>query len=69
MRSRTAGGVAAALLASGIAGGLALAKETKSELQKDLRDDQLVGNWNYDDITTGFARAAKEKRPICIVFR
>jgi len=69
MRSRTAGGVAAALLASGIAGGLALAKETKSELQKDLRDDQLVGNWNYDDIDAGFAQAVREKKPVCVVFR
>jgi len=69
MRSRIVGGVAAAILASGIAGGLALAKETKSDLQKDLRDDQLVGNWIYDDIDAGFAQAVREKKPVCIVFR
>jgi len=69
MRSRIVGGFAAAILASGIAGGLALAKESKSDLQKDLRDDQLVGNWIYDDIDAGFAQAVREKKPVCIVFR
>jgi hypothetical protein len=58
-----------ALAAVAAAGGYALARETKSELQRDLRDEQIVGDWIYDDIDAGFARAAKDKRPVCIVFR
>jgi hypothetical protein len=69
MRSRTVVGAVALLLASGIAGGLALARETKSELKADLRDDQVVGNWIYDDIDAGFAQAVREKKPVCVVFR
>jgi hypothetical protein len=58
-----------ALVTLSVAGGFALARETKPELQRDLRDEQIVGDWIYDDIDAGFARAAKDKRPLCIVFR
>jgi hypothetical protein len=53
------------LAAAGLAGG----KADKVELQKDLKDGWIVGNWNYDDIDGAFARAAREKKPVCIVFR
>ena len=60
---------AAGLLAAGAVSVLGLVKDTKAELQKDLRDDGLVGEWNYDDIDGAFARAVREKKPVCIVFR
>jgi len=65
MRSRTIVGAAAVL----VAGGLALARESKSELKQDLRDNEVVGNWIYDDIDAGFAQAVREKKPLCVVFR
>ena len=65
--------LAAALLAAGLAATLlpggAAGKDSKPDLQKALRDQDIVGDWTYDDIDAGFARAAKEKRPVCIVFR
>jgi hypothetical protein len=60
---------AAGLVAAAAAPVLGLVKDTKAELQKDLRDDAIVGDWNYDDIDGAFARAAREKKPVCIVFR
>jgi len=60
---------AAGLLAAGAASVLGLVKDTKAELQKDLRDESIVGDWNYDDIDGAFARAVREKKPVCIVFR
>jgi hypothetical protein len=65
MRSLTVACAAAVLLA----GGLALARESKSELKQDLRDNEVVGNWIYDDIDAGFAQAVREKKPLCVVFR
>lgn len=55
------------LFAAGV--GLAGGKADKVELQKDLRDGAIVGDWNYDDIDGAFARAARDKKPVCIVFR
>ena len=60
---------AAAALAVGTAVALAGGKADKAELQKDLRDGSIVGDWNYDDIDGAFVRAAREKKPVCIVFR
>lgn len=60
---------AAALVAAAAAAGLGPFKDTKAELRKDLKDDGLVGDWNYDDIDGAFARAVREKKPVCIVFR
>ena len=59
----------AALLTTGVAAGMAAAKGPKDDLQKDLKDGDIVGDWNYDDIDGAFARAAREKKPVCIVFR
>lgn len=58
-----------ALSAALIAASVALGKDAKSELQKAMRDEALVGDWIYDDIDAGFARAVREKKPVCIVFR
>ena len=62
--------LAAGLLAAGAASLLAPGvKEDKENLQKALRDTSLVGDWTYDDIDGAFARALREKKPVCIVFR
>ena len=60
---------AAALVAAGAVTALGPFKDTKEELRKELRDEGLVGDWNYDDIDGAFLRAAREKKPVCIVFR
>lgn len=69
MRLRDARVALSVVFVSALAAGLAVAKETKAELKTALRDDQVVGDWNYDDIDAGFARAAREKRPVCVIFR
>lgn len=69
MRLRDVRVVLFAALATALAGTLAVAKETKSELKAALRDDQVAGDWIYDDIDAGFARAVREKKPVCVVFR
>lgn len=60
---------AAGIVAAAGASVLGLAKDTKAELQKALKDDAIVGDWNYDDIDGAFLRAARERKPVCIVFR
>ena len=60
---------AAALLYVVAVAAVAIGAPTKADLQKQLRDEEIVGDWNYDDIGGGFARANKEKKPVCIVFR
>ena len=69
MEFRSGRRIATALLAAVVATGVAVARETKAELQRDLRDEQIVGDWIYDDVDAGFARAAKEHKPLCVVFR
>lgn len=61
--------LAAAVIAAGGAAAVAGGKADKVELQKDLKDQGIVGDWNYDDIDGAFARAAREKKPVCVVFR
>jgi hypothetical protein len=61
--------LAAVVVAAGAAAAAAGGKADKSELQKDLRDQGIVGDWNYDDIDAAFQRAAREHRPVCVVFR
>ncbi len=60
---------AAAVLALGAVAAVAGGKADKAELQKDLNDLAIVGDWNYDDIDGAFLRAAREKKPVCVVFR
>ena len=49
--------------------GIAAARVTKAELQQDLRDTSIVGDWIYDDPDAGFARAvdAAQERPMLFV--
>lgn len=58
---------AALLAAAGL--GMAGGKADKVELQGDLKDKAIVGDWNYDDIDGAFGRAVRDKKPVCIVFR
>jgi len=57
------------LTALGGAAGLAVAKNTKADLQDALNDHAFIGDWNYDDIDGAFRRAKKERKPVCVVFR
>ncbi len=61
--------VAALVVAGAVAVRAGGGKAGKAELKEALRDFALVGDWNYDDIDGAFARAAREKKPVCIVFR
>jgi len=63
---RVLAGVLAALGAAVVA---IAARDPKAALQEDLKDLDIVGDWNYDSIDAAFARAAREKKPVCIVFR
>ena len=60
---------AAVLVAVAAAAALAPGRDDKEDLRRALRDDGLVGDWIYDDIDAGFARAVRERKPVCIVFR
>ena len=48
---------------------LAFAGSSPEQLQKDLGDAGVVGDWHYDDIPSGFSDAKKTGRPILVVFR
>ena len=61
--------VVLAVALAALATAAALARESKSDLQKDLNDASIVGDWIYDDVDAGFAKAAKDHRPVCVVFR
>lgn len=69
MRLRDVRVVLAAAVVAAVAVPFAVARETKSELKTALRDDQVAGDWVYDDIDAGLARAVREKKPVCVVFR
>ena len=47
----------------------AFAGSSNEQLQRDLDDDQIVGDWHYDDIPAGISDAKKSGRPLMIVFR
>lgn len=43
--------------------------EAQDPKQKTLDDLELVGDWIYDDLSAGFAQAAKSGKPLLVVFR
>jgi hypothetical protein len=47
----------------------ALAEDPKAKLRAELKDGDLSGDWIYDDLDAGFARAVKEGKPLLAVFR
>jgi len=63
---RTAGVVLAGFL---LAVSAALAQDPKAKLRAELKDGELAGEWVYDDLDAGFARAVKEGKPLLAVFR
>ncbi len=38
-------------------------------LKKALGDDKIAGNWIYEDIEAGYARARKTGKPLLVSFR
>ena len=58
-----------ALAATACAGIAAFAGSSNEQLQKDLGDEQIVGEWHYDDIPAGFAAAKRTGRPLMLVYR
>ncbi len=42
---------------------------SKEQLRQALKDNPLAGDWIYDDIDAGFARAKATGRPMMVVFR
>jgi hypothetical protein len=47
----------------------ALRADDKTQLREKLRDDALRGDWVYDDVAAGFARAKQTGKPMLVVFR
>ncbi len=41
----------------------------KLRLKEALKDTEVQGDWVYDDLGAGIARAKKAKKPMLIVFR
>ena len=66
-RWKTKGFVALCIVTMAL--GITVAKMTKAELQEAMNDNQIVGDWNYDDIDGALRRAAKEDKPVLVVFR
>jgi len=63
----TTGAVAAACLSAAIAaGGQDGAKE---QLRIALKDNEVKGDWIYDDLASGYAAAKKSGKPMMVVFR
>lgn len=58
-----------AIAATAGAGIVAYAGSSNEQLQKDLGDEQIVGEWHYDDIPAGFAAARRTGRPLMLVYR
>ena len=46
-----------------------IAKDKRSDLQKNLNDTEVAESWIYDDFDKGLEEAAKTGRPLCVVFR
>ena len=51
------------------AGGDLTISPQKKQLKKRLKDNNLRGDWIYDDIDAGFAAAKKSGKPMLVVFR
>jgi hypothetical protein len=41
----------------------------KDQLRSALKDDAVKGDWNYDDLSGGYAEAMKTGKPMMVVFR
>lgn len=41
----------------------------KEQLRIALKDNEVKGNWIYDDLPAGYAAAKKTGKPMMVVFR
>ena len=48
---------------------LAQAGDNNEALRKTLKDVDLVGEWIYDDVEAGFAKAKQNGKPMLVVIR
>ena len=62
-RSRLCAAGLVALGAAFVALGIAWAKDKKAQLQKDLDDFTLDGDWTYDDIARGLRSTTTSRAP------
>ena len=56
-------------LAVAVAGLALLGQQDKEKLRTALKDNEVKGDWIYDDLDAGFAEAKKSGKPMMIVFR
>lgn len=61
------GAVAAASLSSAISWGAQ--DGAKEQLRIALKDNEVKGDWIYDDLPAGYALAKKTGKPLMVVFR
>ena len=61
------GAVAAVSLSSALSAGAQ--DGAKEQLRIALKDNEVKGNWIYDDLPAGYATAKKSGKPMMVVFR
>lgn len=42
---------------------------TPEQLRLKLRDLEVRGDWNYDDLSAGFAKAKRTGKPLLVILR
>lgn len=55
------------LLGVGVA--IHAAEDRRAKVLNDRTEVQATGNWIYNDLTQGFAEAAKTRKPMLVIFR
>lgn len=50
-------------------GGLAALAQQPQQIQKELKDFEVKGEWHYNDFASGLAEAKRTGKPLLIVFR
>ena len=68
LRMWTLGAVAAGCLSAAVAAG-GQDGGAKEQLRIALKDDNVKGDWIYDDLASGYAAAKKSGKPMMVVFR
>lgn len=60
-----------AAMAAGLSSALATGAQdgAKEQLRIALKDNEVKGNWIYDDLPAGYAAAKKTGKPMMVVFR
>lgn len=47
----------------------AASAQSPEQLKKMLKDDAVRGDWNYDNLEAGFAKAKATGKPMLVIFR